>query len=231
MPALLNQKHERFAELMSWPNAEQRSSYLTAGFHAKNGNSADAAASNLIRRPEVAARIREIRLNREAELGVNVQNVLSEIGPKDDGGFTRVGRAKVLAIHRRRLHQIIEERAAAPEHQNLPGGKTGFVVVKGTKAIRRKVLMHSKDPGAKPTEVEKVEKTIISAVDMKFISALLAVDEQIARELGQWVEKQDDTLRVRKLDDLTDEMLDELIKDAVSIQAREAANKAGESIQ
>ena len=231
MPALSNQKHERFAELMSWPNAEQRSSYLTAGFHAKNDNSADAAASNLIRRPEVAARIREIRLNREAELGVSVQNALSEIGPKDDGVFTRVGRAKVLAKHRRGLHQIIEERAAAPEHQNLPGGKTGFVVIRGMKAIKRKVLMHSKDPGTKPTEVEKIEKTIISAVDTKFISALLAVDEQIARELGQWVEKQDDTLRVRKLDDLSDEELEQLIADGERIQAEAAAREANESIQ
>lgn len=203
MPALSNQKHERFAQAMSLEGAEQRKAYLAAGFHAKTDNAANASASKLIRKPTVAARIAELRTDRVENLALEVQAL---VGPLDDGVFTRVGRAKKQAEIRRKIHQLIEERAKAPEHQAIPGGKTGLVVIKGVKK-------------------QNGQDVLVSAADTKLISSLLSVDEQIARELGQWVEKRDDTLEIRHLDDLSDETLAELIKDAEEIQEREAKLK------
>ena len=127
--------------------------------------------------------------------------------------MTRAGRAKALLYTIEKLDRIEAERAAAPEHQNIPGGKTGLVVIKGTKVIR--------DADG------KAQSVIIVAEDTKHISMKLVVFEHIARELGQWVEKAE-TKQVRKLDDLSDEELQELIRDAEVVQARIDAEAAAE---
>jgi phage terminase small subunit len=196
VPTLPNQKHERFAQAMSLEGAEQRKAYLDAGFQATI-KGADANASKLMRRPDVKARIQELRTTRVEGLVSQVQEL---VGPLDKEVFSRIGRAKMLAKTARELEQVIAERAV--EYKDLPGGKTGHVVVKGVK----------KQDG---------KEVIVSAVDTKLLQERRSTFEQIARELGQWVEKRDDTLEVRHIADLSDEMIEEILREAEEIKARE----------
>ena len=69
-----------------------------------------------------------------------------------------------------KLQQVIAERAAEPEMECVPGGRTGLIV------LRKRAVGRGK-------AVQIVEE---AAVDTVTLNALLAVEAQAARELGQW---------------------------------------------
>ncbi len=188
MPALSNQKHERFAQEMSL-GAEQVPAYIAAGFNGKSKRTQESNASGLMRRDDIKARIKEIKADRERDLAVSVDRVVRELGPLE-GMVSRTGRAKIHVDMVQRIQQVMLERSEDPELANIPGGKTGLVIVT------------ARD---KHGDIKKV------AVDTKLIAEHRAESEYIARELGQWVEKRDDELTIRHLSDMPDEVLAEFI--------------------
>ncbi len=74
---------------------------------------------------------------------------------------------------RLKLKQIMEERAADPDMQNVPGGKTGLIVrqVKGI---------------GKGDDFQMIE---LYSVDTGLISSLCEVSRQASQELGQWSDR------------------------------------------
>lgn len=82
---------------------------------------------------------------------------------------------RIAAVQDRweRMRRVIEERAAAPEMQNVPGGKTGLLVhdVKSVGA------------GASAERVDLYE------VDTGLLKELRDHERQAAQELGQWQEE------------------------------------------
>jgi len=92
---------------------------------------------------------------------------------------TRSGRVLELIDRRRRLRRVIAERAVFAEHQDVPGGTTGFVVT------RRRQL-------GKNGPIVKEHK-----VDVALLRELREISKQIAIELGQWVEKRDCVISAR----------------------------------
>ncbi len=114
--------------------------------------------------------------------------------------FKRAGRARRLY---EKIIVPIEKAWAerAIHYADLPGGSTGHVVLKSVRSNGEK----------------------ISALDTRTISEYRGTFEHIARELGQWVDKAE-IAQVKKLDDLTDEELLQLIADGERVK-QEAAKK------
>lgn len=99
-------------------------------------------------------------------------------------------RITCLANRHSLLREVIEARAAAPDMQEIPGGHTGIMV-------RKPVT--SKD-GICGYEF---------VVDTGTLKELRAVEEQVAKELGQFVEKREVKADViHSLKDATDDELD-----------------------
>ena len=64
MPALKNSQHERFVlELLA--GATQTDAYIAAGYKVKNAGAAAAAASRLLKQPEIAERLEELKKSAE----------------------------------------------------------------------------------------------------------------------------------------------------------------------
>jgi hypothetical protein len=85
-------------------------------------------------------------------------------------------RTRRLAALDRRWHdlrRVIEERAADPAAQNIPGGSTGLLV------CRSRVLGHGE-------QCRIVEEWV---VDIALLRELRALERQAAQELGQWAAK------------------------------------------
>ena len=90
-----------------------------------------------------------------------------------EGLARREKRVTVLVQMHDKLLQIVEERAADPALQAIPGGKTGLVT-RQMKGI------------GKGKEFRLVEQY---QADTRLVKELRGVEEQIARELGQWQER------------------------------------------
>jgi hypothetical protein len=86
-----------------------------------------------------------------------------------EGLALRENRLAVLGELHEKLLTIVAERAADPMLAAVPGGKTGLVV-RATKVVGKQVYesFHT---------------------DTKLVKELRGVEEQIARELGQWQER------------------------------------------
>jgi hypothetical protein len=93
------------------------------------------------------------------------------------------------------------ERAKWPEHQDVPGGSTGYVV------SSYRVI------GGGPS----AEKIKIHEVDVALLKELREIEKQTAIELGQWVERS--RVDNRKLEDLSEE---ELRAKIAAMEAEEA---------
>src|SRR4029450_753097 len=123
MPALSNPRHERFAQAMfagltgeTRVKRAQSTAYLTAYPNCSNGNSAEAAASRLLRRVKpIADRVRELQTEANARLQ-----------PKLDLSRERVGKRLDLAS------QIAEQERNA---QGIVASELGIA----------KVFHHMKD--------------------------------------------------------------------------------------
>jgi hypothetical protein len=112
-------------------------------------------------RPEFAERVKHYR----AEFAERVM---------DEGIARRDKRIQALNRRHRKLLKVIEERAADPTIQHIPGGSTGLIV------RRLKVI----GTGHNQQVVEEYE------VDTGTLRELREHEKQTAQELGQWVEKQ-----------------------------------------
>jgi hypothetical protein len=85
------------------------------------------------------------------------------------------------------LKQIREERAADPRMVDIPGGKTGLIVIEESEGVT------VKDP-ANPDGPEKVVAVPTEvAVDTAYLKALTDLEKQAAIEAGQWTEKRETT--------------------------------------
>lgn len=83
------------------------------------------------------------------------------------------------------LKQIREERAADPRMADIPGGKTGLIVIEESEGVVIKDPDNPDGPEkavAVPTEV---------AVDTAYLKALADLEKQAAIETGDWTEKRE----------------------------------------
>ena len=101
-------------------------------------------------------------------------------------------RVNTLSNLHSKLLTVIEERAIAPGMDEVPGGKTGLLV--------RSPIMS----GGKVVGVEY-------AVDTALIKEIRGIQEQVAKELGQLVERHETKISLR---DMTDEQLAALLAEA-----------------
>lgn len=136
-------------------------------------------------RPEFQARIEERRAAQrqaiEAEGVANKQNRIARYQQRWE-----------------RLHQIIEERALALAGHTA-GGSTGLLV-RQAKVV--KVYETDSDPAdqADPdrdetlTPVKRAQVVYEYPLDAALLRELRALEEQVAKELGQWTEKSEQTL-------------------------------------
>jgi hypothetical protein len=106
------------------------------------------------------------------EFRARVEAIVEELG--DTARRRAIGRRtrRVAALDRRwqDLRRVIEERAADPAAQNIPGGSTGLLV------RRSRVLGH----GAQCHTIEQWE------LDVGLLRELRSHERQAAQELGQW---------------------------------------------
>lgn len=123
-------------------------------------NGAAQSACRLLENPEVAARVRELQ---------------AEIGAKLEKAAIRDIDARIREYQSRwdRMRQVIDERADAQENQGVAGGRTGLLV-RTLKSIRQ---------GEESTVVEEF------AVDTGLLREIRELELQVARELGQFIEK------------------------------------------
>lgn len=100
---------------------------------------------------------------------------------KAEGIANRQNRIDALNDRWKRMHQVIEERAADPTHASMPGYKTGLLVyqVKGV---------------GKGEDFQLID---LFAVDTGLLKELREHEKQAAQELGQWTEKTDFNVELR----------------------------------
>jgi transposase-like protein len=91
----------------------------------------------------------------------------------------RARRVEALDDRWNKMKAVIAERGADPSLANAPGGKTGLVV-------RQVKLIGS------GKEAELIDEF---AVDVALLREMRAHEEQAAKELGQWVEKREDSFK------------------------------------
>lgn len=87
-------------------------------------------------------------------------------------------RVKSLQDRHRRLNQVIEERAKSDQMQNAPGGTTGL-------------LCHDVKSVGAGLAAERID---LYELDAALLAEMRAIEQQAAKELGQWVEKQEQHL-------------------------------------
>lgn len=94
-----------------------------------------------------------------------------------EGIALRTKRVAALNDRWNRMQRVIDERAEDPEVSHVPGGTTGLMV------HTVKMIGGGRDA----TTVDEY------AVDVGLLKELRAHEEQAAKELGQWTEKQEHT--------------------------------------
>lgn len=153
---LSNPRHELFARLVAAGKPAVHA-YVEVGY---NANGAQQSSSRLMARPDIERRIREIQ---------------SEIGAKLTKAAIRDLDQRISQYQTRweKMLQVVAERAAAPEFQDVAGGRTGLLV-RTVKSI---------GSGEKATTVEEF------AVDTGLLRELRELELQVSKELGQFVEK------------------------------------------
>jgi hypothetical protein len=87
---------------------------------------------------------------------------------------------------------VIEVELAEQDKEPVPGAATGMVV------------STLKSVGSKMVKTH--------AVDIKFLEELRATEEQIARELGQWVDKTDNTQTIKRVEDIPTAVIEDAIR-------------------
>jgi len=78
MSALANIRHERFARAVIRTGVAARA-YLTAGYAPTTRNALDVSACQLLRRPKVQARVRELRKQMAARNRISLDSLLDDL--------------------------------------------------------------------------------------------------------------------------------------------------------
>lgn len=160
MPALSNSKHEKFVQALA-RGATQSEAYAAAGYSPQG---AEQSASRLAQRPEIQARLAELRKEITASLtDCSIREVET--------------RVRALQDRWTRLNRIIEARGADPDHAKAPGGDTGLLV--------RTLKQLGRGEDAETVEEFKL--------DTGLLTEMRATERQAAQELGQWTEKHEHT--------------------------------------
>jgi hypothetical protein len=146
---------------------------------------------------EIAAQVkvsdRQLRTwKRIAEFAERVRALVREIGDaaKKFAIAKRMRRLRGLDARWQKLQGIITERSIDPRMENIPGGRTGLLVIE-----KSEVRMVPQPDGTQqaidiPTEV---------AVDVGLLKELRETEKHATLELRQWVEQQDVTNSGRPL--------------------------------
>ncbi len=193
MPALSNKKHERVAQFLANGKSAAESYALVYG----KGPGAAVSANRLLKNANFAKRLEELKPQAQAHQESIVAKVV------DEELRTRVGRAEVLIERRNVLRQIVAERAAFEDHQDVPGGKTGFVLTT-RKAVGRTMVVKE------------------HAIDLALLKELREIERQIASELGQVEDKSDVTHRFTSLREVPAEILEQWRAEAAAAKAQAA---------
>jgi Terminase small subunit len=189
---LANEKHERFCQLVS-AGISRAEAYRKAGYTTK---SAAQNAARLYTDEKIRLRIQGLRASIDMKVMAEVENLI------EHDVQTRSGRVLELVDRRRAIKRIIAERAVFGPHQDVPGGKTGYVVT-------RERQLGKDGPIVKEHEF-----------DVAVSRELREIDKQIAMELGQWVEKSDQTRRLASIEDLSDDALLQAIERGRRLKAQ-----------
>lgn len=171
MPELKNRKWERFARLIA-SGMPQTDAYLAVPFFPRTKQSLQRQASDLLHYPPVEARIAELSTDVAAVIASRMR-IIETVEALEPEIMSRLGRAHALASRHGKLMEIVEERAADPDISALPGGHTGFI-------IRRE---RSVGRG------ENAQTIVESEVDVPLLAELRAIEERLARELGQEIDR------------------------------------------
>lgn len=182
---LSNPKHEKFVQAIA-RGTTQSEAYVAAGY-SKEG--AEQSASRLAQRPDIQARLAELRKEITASLtDCSIREVET--------------RVRALQDRWTRLNRIIEARGADPDHAKAPGGDTGLLV-RTLKQIGR------------GEEAETVEEF---RVDTGLLRELRETEKQAAQELGQWAEKVEHTGEITLITKRLNAARDRLRKEGSSEQ-------------
>ena len=138
--------------------------------------------------PKVRARIRDLKTAIAAKL------INYSVREKNT-------RLEALQSRWEKLNRVIEQRAVAPELQQVPGGDTGLVV-------RTRVGNYN-----------------VFAVDIRTLRELRAIEEQASRESGQWMERVESTVNINLIARLN--AARQRVQDAEKRDALEAASRLG----
>ena len=182
--ALPNPKHEAFAQAVA-TGIPASKAYVAAGYKAKNNKTARACSSSLLSRSEVTGRVAHLKPTHDAEFQRQVQITVT------DKIHDRVERIRGYAERWAAMRELMRQRAADPEHQDVVGIRTGLLVVSYT-TVNKETFKEAK-------------------FDAALQRALLDVEKQAAIELRQWVERREDLPGNGDLRALTDSQLDQLI--------------------
>jgi hypothetical protein len=156
MPELVKPAHEHFAALIASGTGITKA-YVSVGYSEKG---APQGANRLLKRPEIVARIEELK--------AGITNGLQRLAIREID--ERVQRQQDRWD---RMQRVIDERGVAPEFQKVAGGKTGLLV-------RRLKQIGSGDSAQLVEEFE---------VDTGLLSEIRKLEEHTAYELGQRVDQ------------------------------------------
>ena len=130
---------------------------------------------------------------------MRIRDLKSEIAATLINCAIREKNSRLEALQRRweKLKRVIEQRAVAPELQQVPGGDTGLLV-------RTRVGIGGND---------------VFAVDIRTLRELRAIEEQAARECGQWTEQGQSTVNVNLIERLNAGRRRLLLRDHEALEA------------
>jgi hypothetical protein len=185
MPKLANRRHELFANLIARGESHGRA-YIDAGYPQQSIESACASSARLLKDARVKARIEELKPASEAKFAAKVEEIA------DSKISSRANRIAALERVWMGLQAVIGERARyfIENEPLIPGGSSGLLTRKPTAA------------------------GIVYQVDAGLLTELRATAQQAAQELGQWIEKHDETLNVKSINDLPLETVNAMIAEA-----------------
>jgi len=141
----------------------------------------------LLGNARLASRVAELCPKAEKETASRVEIIVER------NLTIRAERVKALAVWEG-CRQVMRARANDPANQDVPGIKTGLLAVTWK--------MRGKTPVKKAT------------VDAPLLREMRRLEEQVAREFGQRMTKQDAVLTIRSVRDLSNEELEALIAEA-----------------
>jgi hypothetical protein len=134
---------------------------------------------------EIAARVSVhratlARWKRHPQFAARLQAAVAELGEVAQRYALgrRAYRVRCLNDRHQRMRRVIEQRAADPSMQGVPGGDTGLLV-RDVKVVG---------------QGEHAQRVDLYRVDTGLLAELRATEEQAARELGQWSDRQETTV-------------------------------------